>query len=198
MSGGSFDSDSARRARRLRRFDDRAYNRGRRRTDPALAAAAAVYVSTRWRKLRDAYIREHPLCEACARDGHTAAARDVDHIVPLSIAPERAFDESNLQALCRSCHNAKTQAERQAAARGEVSSSAPRDPEAPPASATAHLVDGTRVTVLFPAAAPPSLVARVRQSLQRWADGPAAEALGFSPVVVVKQEDAGAGPTIPA
>lgn len=53
-----------------------------------------------WRQLRLMFLREHPLC-ACG-----APATEVDHIVPL--ARGGTNEESNLQALCKACHSAKT------------------------------------------------------------------------------------------
>lgn len=59
-----------------------------------------------WRKIRNRYIAKHPLCAHCLRDGRYTAATEVDHIVPLSHGGKHA--ESNLQALCKSCHSKKT------------------------------------------------------------------------------------------
>ena len=62
-----------------------------------------------WDKLRKAWIRHHPLCVECERQGFTEAATVVDHIIPKveggSDSPE------NLQSLCRFCHARKTAAE---------------------------------------------------------------------------------------
>ena len=73
----------------------------------------------RWRELRIAYIREHPLCERCIREGKAAGvpegyitpAIDVHHRVPVETAKttaemERlAYDWNNLEALCIPCHS---------------------------------------------------------------------------------------------
>ena len=63
--------------------------------------------STRWRKLRNQYLQDHPTCERC----HSHLASEVHHIVPLTkfkSDPAKmetmAFDEENLQALCHDCH----------------------------------------------------------------------------------------------
>ena len=60
----------------------------------------------RWRKIRNAYIQAHPLCEQCQTQGRVTPAQEVDHIIPL----ERGgtHDEANLQALCKQCHSSKT------------------------------------------------------------------------------------------
>jgi 5-methylcytosine-specific restriction protein A len=64
-----------------------------------------------WRKLRTAYIHEHPLCEECERRGELAAASEVDHKRPFSRGGGR-LDWDNLQALCKPCHVRKTTSER--------------------------------------------------------------------------------------
>lgn len=59
----------------------------------------------RWRRLADRFHRDHPLCAECERRGWPVPGAVVDHIVPVLDAPERRLDETNLQALCASCHN---------------------------------------------------------------------------------------------
>lgn len=44
----------------------------------------------------------------CTDDDRITPADLVDHIVPVHVAPDRVFDTSNLQSLCRSCHAKKT------------------------------------------------------------------------------------------
>ncbi len=55
---------------------------------------------------RARWLRSSPLCVECEAQGRVAAGTDVDHITPL--AKGGADDESNLQTLCRSCHDAKS------------------------------------------------------------------------------------------
>lgn len=63
-----------------------------------------------WDKLREQIMRrDSGLCQPCGRMGKVAAAHHVDHIVPK--AQGGTDDEANLQAICRDCHRAKTQAE---------------------------------------------------------------------------------------
>lgn len=64
----------------------------------------------RWRKVREqALRRDRYLCVECLRHGRPTTALDVDHIVPFSsIDDPLRLDVSNLQSLCRPCHNAKT------------------------------------------------------------------------------------------
>lgn len=58
----------------------------------------------RWRRLRLVVLSEEPVCRCCQRELST----DVDHIKPRRTHPELAWDRSNLQGLCRSCHSEKT------------------------------------------------------------------------------------------
>jgi 5-methylcytosine-specific restriction endonuclease McrA len=43
--------------------------------------------------------------------GITTLAEVVDHIVPVREAPDRAFDQTNLQSMCAACHNGAKQRE---------------------------------------------------------------------------------------
>ena len=56
-----------------------------------------------WKRIRDRYISRHPLCEQCYKEGKAVMAEEVHHILPVSRGG--THDESNLMALCRSCHN---------------------------------------------------------------------------------------------
>lgn len=67
-----------------------------------------IYCSARWKRLRRHILNQGPLCVACEAKGRVVAAHAIDHIVPVQDAPERAYDEDNLQPLCHACHNAKT------------------------------------------------------------------------------------------
>ena len=48
--------------------------------------------------------RDNHTCQRCGRPGH-----DVDHID--NVAEDGTDDDDNLQVLCTSCHNIKTQSE---------------------------------------------------------------------------------------
>ncbi len=74
-------------------------------------ATDPFYLSVRWRRFREWYIANHPLCVRCQADGYIVRATIVDHVVELKDggAP---YDESNTQSLCLSCHNTKTALER--------------------------------------------------------------------------------------
>ena len=56
-----------------------------------------------WKRIRDRYIKAHPLCEECQRQGKLTPAEEVHHILPL--ASGGTNDEGNLIALCKSCHS---------------------------------------------------------------------------------------------
>jgi len=63
-----------------------------------------------WKVIRDKYLAKHPRCEGYGdrRKDHAKASM-VDHIIPLKDGGTNAF--SNLQAMCRNCHGAKTNVE---------------------------------------------------------------------------------------
>lgn len=82
------------------------YDQTRRRTDPALAQAAAIRSSAQWQKVRALHRSSYPLCcdpfgEHGDRPAPTAHAH---HIQPLGTHPHLAFDLSNLAPLCTACH----------------------------------------------------------------------------------------------
>lgn len=53
----------------------------------------------RWTRWRRRWLVQHPSCAMCG-----LAGEEVHHIVPRAEAPERTFDWSNFQTLCRKCH----------------------------------------------------------------------------------------------
>lgn len=55
-----------------------------------------------WKRIRDSYAREHPLCELCLERGVYSPTEEVHHKLPL--AEGGTHDRSNLIALCKSCH----------------------------------------------------------------------------------------------
>lgn len=56
-----------------------------------------------WKRIRDRYIKTHPLCEECQRQGRLTPAEEVHHIIPL--ANGGSNDKENLMSLCKSCHS---------------------------------------------------------------------------------------------
>jgi len=56
-----------------------------------------------WKRIRNRYIRAHPLCERCKTNGKITPADEVHHIKPLALGGTNA--EDNLMSLCKSCHS---------------------------------------------------------------------------------------------
>lgn len=79
--------------------------------DKAIDIYRYVYNTSRWRKLRQAYLMQHPLCELCEKDGKVKEATEVHHITPISNAndelsmKELGYNPNNLMALCEECHH---------------------------------------------------------------------------------------------
>lgn len=67
-----------------------------------------LYRSGAWKKLRQAYLSEHPMCERCARVGRIRPATQVHHKIHLTPEnvddPNIALNMSNLESLCDECH----------------------------------------------------------------------------------------------
>lgn len=59
-----------------------------------------TYRTNRWKTLSETYRRANPLCEGC----QTRLATEVHHVDRVEAAPHRAFEWTNLRALCRECH----------------------------------------------------------------------------------------------
>ena len=55
-----------------------------------------------WRRIRALYVKQHPLCERCLKEGRITPVEEVHHIVPLSRGGTNQF--SSLMSLCQSCH----------------------------------------------------------------------------------------------
>lgn len=55
-----------------------------------------------WRRIRALYVKQHPLCERCLKEGRITPVEEVHHIIPLSRGGTNQF--SNLMSLCQSCH----------------------------------------------------------------------------------------------
>ncbi|HHL2709074.1 TPA: HNH endonuclease [Yersinia enterocolitica] len=63
----------------------------------------------RWDKYRLMYLKAHPLCIRCEKQGIYTPAKIVDHIIPIDGGEDVLFwPESNHQGLCVSCHSRKT------------------------------------------------------------------------------------------
>lgn len=70
-----------------------------------------IYNSTQWKKLRKAYLMEHPLCEVCQQEGHVTPAVEIHHIRSISSGNDElemkdiAYNPYNLMALCEYHHH---------------------------------------------------------------------------------------------
>jgi len=62
----------------------------------------------RWQKSSKGWLRVHPLCAECERQGRVAAATVVDHIVPHRGDMQLFWDPNNWESLCKPHHDAKT------------------------------------------------------------------------------------------
>jgi len=78
------------------------------RYDRERGTAAQRGYDSRWRKARIGFLRKHPLCVHCEREGVVGAATVVDHIKPHRGDKAVFWDRSNWQPLCKSHHDAKT------------------------------------------------------------------------------------------
>jgi 5-methylcytosine-specific restriction enzyme A len=86
------------------RPNDRAYDQGRRKHEPALAMAARIRSSPRWRRIRVASRHRWPIC---CDPFNTACRRPTDqinHIQPIELRPDLAYLESNHAPVCTACH----------------------------------------------------------------------------------------------
>lgn len=67
-----------------------------------------AYQNRHWRKLRDTYLKEHPICEECLKHGKVTPAEDVHHIKsPFrggEINYNMLLDYHNLESVCKDCH----------------------------------------------------------------------------------------------
>lgn len=70
--------------------------------DKRRGSSASRGYGAAWRKLRAQVIKQEPLCRRCRRANTTT----VDHILPKELGGTDA--RSNLQGLCKACHDIKT------------------------------------------------------------------------------------------
>jgi len=62
----------------------------------------------KWQKASKAYLKAHPLCEPCEKQGYYHASEVVDHIVPHKGDMKLFWDRTNWQAMAKTCHDRKT------------------------------------------------------------------------------------------
>lgn len=67
-----------------------------------------AYQNKHWRKMRDTYLKEHPICEECLKKGIVTPAEDVHHIKSPFRGGEVNYnmllDYHNLESVCKDCH----------------------------------------------------------------------------------------------
>lgn len=81
------------------------YDQTKRKDDSALANAARIRNSARWRRFRDWFRRRNPLCcDPFADHGPLEPTQQVHHVIGLTVQPALAFTESNCRPLCTRCH----------------------------------------------------------------------------------------------
>lgn len=66
----------------------------------------------KWIELSAKFLSENVFCERHKLRRKYIPSQITDHIIPVSVRPDRRYDEDNLQALCKSCHSWKTGKER--------------------------------------------------------------------------------------
>lgn len=76
--------------------------------DQRRGSAASRGYDGQWRRVRLQHLADEPLCRFCLAANRVEPATDVDHIVPIALAPERRLDRSNLRSLCQPCHSRLT------------------------------------------------------------------------------------------
>lgn len=72
----------------------------------------------KWQRARAKYLRRHPLCVHCQRDGKLVAGNVVDHITAHRGDPALFWDTANWQTLCKRHHDVKTATTDRAARNG--------------------------------------------------------------------------------
>lgn len=72
---------------------------------------STVGYDRRWERARLIFLSKNPLCVVCQERGIVSASREVDHIKPHRGDPALFWDETNWQALCKTCHSRKTMRE---------------------------------------------------------------------------------------
>jgi len=61
-----------------------------------------------WRIFSEQYRTLNPLCEDCLEQGKATPSQEVHHKRKLKERPELQYEPTNLLALCRRCHQART------------------------------------------------------------------------------------------
>ena len=73
--------------------------------------SSRYYNDIRWKRLRNWFISNNPLCAECAKKGIVTPATEVHHIIPFLSAVDESvrwdllLDVDNLLSLCNKCHH---------------------------------------------------------------------------------------------
>lgn len=76
---------------------------------PTTSRQSRGYGAEHDRNRKVVMMRDQYSCVPCAKQGRVTEANEMDHIVPKAKGGTDSL--SNLQAICRDCHKAKTQKE---------------------------------------------------------------------------------------
>lgn len=68
-------------------------------------SAAERGYGSQWRRARDAFLKQHPLCQYCQEDGRVEPATVVNHITPHKGDQTLFWDQANWQAVCKLHHD---------------------------------------------------------------------------------------------
>lgn len=69
------------------------------------------YHSKEWKNMRNYMLSSNPLCELCLDNLIITPATEVHHIVDIKYKPHLRLSISNLQCLCKQCHDEITKSE---------------------------------------------------------------------------------------
>lgn len=61
-----------------------------------------------WQRFRARHLAENPLCIDCEKAGKVTPANELHHIRKIKDRPELRLEASNVMALCKDCHDART------------------------------------------------------------------------------------------
>jgi 5-methylcytosine-specific restriction protein A len=76
---------------------------------PEAKVYRALYKTRAWQVLRLEQLRKDPLCSMCAQIGRVVAANVVDHVNAHKGDHAAFYDPTNLQSLCKLCHDSDKQ-----------------------------------------------------------------------------------------
>lgn len=72
------------------------------------ASPSARGYDRKWRRFRQWFLSEHPLCRDCQSRGVITEATEVHHVAKLRSRPDLRLEPSNVMPLCHACHEVRT------------------------------------------------------------------------------------------